>query len=201
MEKIKEQFERIKRWHERFKEIHSGREHTRESDYYQDVVYAFFQNCWSLKDWIINSGALSKEKIEEVEKFFHSNMDMKICRDIANGSKHLLIKEPSIDPNISIARREYSLSLGGTPKIEVVYWIEAKDKEGRLITLNAFDLASTLVATSEGFLKKHNLLNYVMLPEIGGFGQIAEAARAQLAHEARQQIKLETKDADYLKLR
>ena len=37
-----------------------------------------------------------------------------------------------------------------------------------------------------------------MPPEIGGFGQIAEAARTQLAEEARTQIKLEPKDAAYL---
>ena len=156
MEKVKEQFDRVKRWHTRFHEIHSDREHTRDSLYNQDVVYAFFQNCWSLKDWIINSSILSEEKVGVIKDFFYTNTDMKICRDIANGSKHLSINKPSIDSNISMSSSVISLSIGGgVPKEEVFYWIHAKG----FPPLNAFDLASTLLAVTEGFLKKQGLLN------------------------------------------
>lgn len=153
--KVQEQFERTKRWHARFKEINDGRDHNRESDYYKDTVYAFFQNCWHLKDWIQNSDELGADKTNELVGWFHGHTDMLICRDIANGSKHLLIKDPSIDKNISIGKSQYSLSLGGPPKIQVVYWIQT-DKHG---SLNAFDLADTLIANVEGQLKKYGLLD------------------------------------------
>lgn len=151
MQKVQEQFNRVKRWLERFREIHSGREHTREPDYYEDVVYAFFQNFWSLKDWLINSGALEKTVVED---FFHSGTDMKICRDIANGSKHLTITRPSLDSKVSVSSSIYSSSIGGSSSVEVVYWINI---DGRP-PVDAYNLAITLVAQCEAFLKKNGLI-------------------------------------------
>ena len=52
--KYLEQFNRVKRWYERFAAINEGREHSAPSDYYyEDDVYAFFINCHHLEDWII----------------------------------------------------------------------------------------------------------------------------------------------------
>jgi len=152
MDKINEQFLRVKRWYKRLEEISNGREDTRESDYYEDVLYAFFQNCFHLKDWAINSGALSKDIIND---FIESNTDMKICRDLCNGSKHLVINNPSIDSNVSVNRRKYSISIGGGPtKIEIHYFV----RTGNYPPLDAFDLATNCSIQWEILLKKHNLL-------------------------------------------
>lgn len=152
MDKTNEQFFRVKRWHRRLEEINNGKIHDRESDYYEDILYAFFQNCYHLKDWIINSGALAKDVIDN---FINSNTDLMICRDLCNGSKHLKINNPSIDKNIIVNRREYSMSIGGGPtKIEVCYWIHA----GKYL-VNAFDLATNCVVQWEAFLKSRNLIN------------------------------------------
>lgn len=153
MDRIKEQFERVKRWHKRLEEISTDKEHAHESDYYQDILYAFFQNLWSLRDWIINSGSLNREI---VDNYFHTNTDMKICRDLANGSKHLIINSPALDRNISINKREYySRFLGGEPvQIETVYWVHAKGYP----PLNAFVLATTCLVVCEAFLRKNGLL-------------------------------------------
>lgn len=151
MDRVEEQLNRVKRWHERFKEISNGREHTRDTDYYQDVLYAFFQNCWHLKDWVVNSGSLDK-KI--VDNFFHSNSDLKICRDLANGSKHLIIRDPSIDSDISVSNRKYSISIGGGPvKIEIIYYVRVKDYP----PIDAFGLATNCLALCEGFLNLHRM--------------------------------------------
>lgn len=151
MDKTNEQFFRLKRWHKRLEEIYTGRSHTRESDYYEDIIYAFFQNCFHLKDWIVNSKALPKNIVHGL---INSNTDMKICRDLCNGSKHLTITNPSIDSNVSVNRREYSLSIGGgQPEIKIYYWVHAG---GKLV--DAFDLATNCIIQWEIFLKKHNLL-------------------------------------------
>ena len=102
MDSANEQFARMKRWPVRFEEITNGKEHLQSTDFYQDEVYAFFQNCWHLRDWIINSGIIEKVI---VDKFFHEDSDMKICRDLANGSKHLTINSPSIDADMKIERK------------------------------------------------------------------------------------------------
>jgi hypothetical protein len=152
MDKTNEQFFRVKRWQERLKEISIGRADTRASDYYEDILYAFFQNCFHLKDWIVNSGALSKNVVED---FINSNTDMKICRDLCNGSKHLIINNPSIGKNVSIVRRDYSLSIGGGPaEIKVHYSVNAGG-----LPLDAYSLAESCVIHWEVFLKEHDLIN------------------------------------------
>ena len=65
MDKITEQFNRVKRWHKKFEEISKGKAHNQESNYYKDVMYAFFQNCFHLKDWVINSSILDKKIINQ----------------------------------------------------------------------------------------------------------------------------------------
>ena len=45
------QWKRVGRWFERFSNTARGRDHDRESDAYQDEAYAFFLNCFHLKDW------------------------------------------------------------------------------------------------------------------------------------------------------
>lgn len=54
MEKYEEQFERVKRWYERFRRINEGTSHEKNTEYYHDEVYAFFVNCFHVKDWILN---------------------------------------------------------------------------------------------------------------------------------------------------
>lgn len=110
-EAYKEQFKRVQRWLSRFEELHCGRSHNRETDYYSDVVYTFFQNCFHLKDWLLNSKVINKE---ELNRFINDNEEMRICRDLCNGSKHLIIDSPSIDKNIQLGNTHYSLSLGNT---------------------------------------------------------------------------------------
>jgi len=50
----REQWDRVQRWYERFREIDAGRIHTRASDFYQDVAHAFFVDCFHLKVWLKN---------------------------------------------------------------------------------------------------------------------------------------------------
>jgi|GEM_PF-531555 len=148
-EKHLEQFERVKRWMLRIKDITSGREHDRESSYYEDDIYAFFQNCFHLKDWLMNSDALLPGI--NVDDFINQHEEMKICRDLCNISKHLKITRPSIDDNIKIGSEQIKLSLGGeNPKIAVTYKIEACGKN-----YFAFDLATKCVNLWQEFLDKN----------------------------------------------
>jgi len=87
--KHQEQFERIKRWYERIKDIYEGIPHERESDYYQDDVYAFFINCYHLKDWIKNDESVETFAKEKVQGFIDKNRELKLCRDICHSLKHL----------------------------------------------------------------------------------------------------------------
>jgi len=86
-----EQWERVLRWYARFSRTNEGREHTDASDNYQDEVYAFFQNCFHLKDWIKNDSSVPSDIRDQVEGFMFGPADdrgkgrpaMQICADLA----------------------------------------------------------------------------------------------------------------------
>ena|SRR5467141_194660 len=127
-----EQWARVQRWFERFTSINEGRVHDRSSDYYQDEVCAFFQNCYHLKDWLKNDQAASA-KVSDVEAFSSGSTNLRLCADLANGSKHLTLTTPRGDPNTRIGGRnsavDLSSSLGAAtdppPTIAVKYCLVA----------------------------------------------------------------------------
>jgi hypothetical protein len=105
--KYQEQFERMKRWYEYFKSIDQGIPHTLSSDHYQDVVYAFFLNCYHLKDWIQNDDTLSLTK-QKVEQFINQNDCMQVCADICNGIKHLKLSRERSGESPEFGPRHYT---------------------------------------------------------------------------------------------
>lgn len=147
LHKYQEQFERMKRWYRRFKEIDEGRPHEPETDHYQDEVYAFFMNCYHLKDWIKNDDTVGDHAKSKVEGFINNNVELTLCADICNGLKHLKRnsqgrsgKSPQFGPrHIRVAEHTFA----------VKYSITTKTGETR----DAFELASTCVQLWEKFIE------------------------------------------------
>lgn len=85
----------MKQWYERIKRIGQRIPNEPELRDYLDEVYAFFQNCHHLKDWIMNDDAITPQPRDRVEDFINRNECMRLCADLCNGSKHLkLTKKP-----------------------------------------------------------------------------------------------------------
>jgi len=59
------------------------------SEKMKDDYHHFFQDCFHLKDWIINDDELSNQIKNEVENFINTSKYLKHVADIANASKHL----------------------------------------------------------------------------------------------------------------
>jgi len=57
-----------------------------------DNLFSFFQNCWHLKDWIKNDDSISKRVRNAVVREVEHTDRLLYCADLANGSKHLLLK-------------------------------------------------------------------------------------------------------------
>ena len=149
LRKYQEQFERLKRWYDRFEKIHQGRLHTLASDYYNDEIYAFFLNCYHLKDWIQNDDTVKLPK-GKIEHFINQNECMRVCEDICNGIKHLKRKSHS-GRAPEFGARKFSLNLGGSkPIIKIKYSIITKTG-----TIDAFELASGCVQKWKEFIKKN----------------------------------------------
>jgi len=56
---------------------------------YEDDLWAFFQNCWHVKDWIKNDQKLSQDIRKAVEKDVAQRDGIMNCADLANRTKHL----------------------------------------------------------------------------------------------------------------
>ena len=155
LRKHQEQFERMKRWYERIKKIDQGEPHdlsyiNLSPDYYYDEVYAFFMNCYHLKDWIKNDDTVKLLK-EDVEDFIKRHECMRLCADICNSIKHLNLTRPPKSGQVpKFGSRVLSLSLeeGSEPIIGVKFSIEAKTG-----TIDAFELASECVRKWGEFIK------------------------------------------------
>jgi hypothetical protein len=79
----KEQLSRVQRLLDKIKNQDGGTEE------YIDNVWAFFQNCWHLKDWIKNDAAVPAAVRASIEQEVKQYDSLKICADLANRSKHL----------------------------------------------------------------------------------------------------------------
>lgn len=149
LRKYQEQFQRLERWYDRFENVDQGRPHTLPSDYYNDEIYAFFLNCYRLKDWIQKDDTVKLPK-GKIEHFVNQNECMRICKKICNDIKHLKRNSHSgRDPEFGA--RKFSLNSGEPkPIIKIKYSITAKTG-----TIDAFALASECVQKWKEFIEKN----------------------------------------------
>jgi hypothetical protein len=147
-----QQWQRVGRWFERFANTAGGREHDRHSDHYHDEIYAFFLNCFHLKDWLQNDPA-SASAASDVERFVNGSVALSICADLANGSKHLVLDRPRVGTGAKFGARLFKLNLGGVPRISAEYAVEANGKK-----YDAFKLAKECIAEWTGYLQSKGLL-------------------------------------------
>lgn len=150
--KYVEQLERVKRLHQRFKKINDGFEHTQASQNYDDDVYAFFLNCYHLKDWIKNDPYCAAWP--DVEAFINANQDLQVCADLCNGLKHLVLTRPRSAGSPQFAGEKISLNISdglgvqASVSIAISYEIATTNRD----TLDAFSLASSCVSAWEQFI-------------------------------------------------
>jgi hypothetical protein len=85
--------ERVERWYRRAalaKEAHDQ----------LDFLLAFFETSFSLRDWLLDTGAVSQK---EMEALFAKHVELRINRDLANSFKHHSISRHSQEQPPSIA--------------------------------------------------------------------------------------------------
>ena len=109
-----EQFARTSRWYERFRQLTYGRPHAVETDNYIDEIYAFFQNCYHLKDWISNDAAapIAMRDKASLESYVTGDKALAICADLCNSQKHLTLSRAPRSGSVPIeGSRQWSLDV------------------------------------------------------------------------------------------
>ena len=144
MRKYQEQFERVKRWYSRFKEINDGKLHNRNTEFDADDVYAFFVNCYHLKDWILHDDTIDALAKKEVGKFI-KDKDMQLCAKLCNCEIKHLIK-------VENGRFGGKHSYYRIPEriMKIKFSIKIKDRD-----IDAFELATKCVQKWEKFIEEN----------------------------------------------
>jgi len=57
--------------------------------YFQDMMWAFFQNGWHVKDWIEHDPIVPRATQDTAIAMAHNSPDLMVCRELCNGTKHL----------------------------------------------------------------------------------------------------------------
>lgn len=144
-----DQHERVGRWHKRLSAIRRAIPTDTSQAEALDTVYAFFMNCYHLRDWIINSGFKPQA---DVDAFIRGNPDMALCRDICTGLKHFRIhaKGAYSAANWSTASVVTYYVPGGIPvePVAIEQWVFTTDAGA----IDMFDLADSCVAAWDRFL-------------------------------------------------
>ncbi|SRR5713101_596756 len=149
------QLRRVERWFDRLASINQGRTHDRSTDYYSDEVYAFFLNCYHLKDWIINDGSVNlSNKKKLVEDLVTNDKHLSVCADICNSLKHLKLNSPPRSgAQPQFAQTHYALNLGGPETtISVKYTVDTAYG-----SVDAFDLGTECLNAWRQFINKYKL--------------------------------------------
>lgn len=153
-----EQYNRMMRWYRRFEEIRWSRYeprsvHVNAEEIFlrqTDEIYAFFLNCYHLKDWIKNDNTVKESAREKIEEFINENECLKICADICNSIKHLELKKHRGPENMEMASTLW-ISVGSDSSyIYVEAKINVNDNEW-----DAFELASKCIQKWQGFINNN----------------------------------------------
>jgi hypothetical protein len=138
------------RWYKKFMEIDNFQN---KLDEYLDIAYAFFMNCYHLKDWIKNDPTIDVSS-NTIEEYVNSIECLSICADICNGLKHLKLERPRNDkePKIEVFPL-YDTVLPGERSRRNVFYIGTIDglRDPRKI-------AKCCVKSWEKFLRDYELL-------------------------------------------
>lgn len=117
------QYASILRWHAR---VHSAANGDPSADE-MDFLLTFFVNCFSLRDWLLEGDVVSRE---DVTLLFKQNPELRLCRDIANGFKHMKLNDPSVDARFSILNEYVPKNWPGAYRYPNGKWIIfANDKK------------------------------------------------------------------------
>ena len=124
-----------------------------------DMIYAFFQNCCHLKDWIKADKSQLEKKVEHLFRKCNKDPDllcMKICADLCNGSKHCkLTRSIRIDKNTDVnelVRKNHLDIINGKIVFYHVYIVHADNH-----ILDVLELAKSCIERWNLFMKDNSL--------------------------------------------
>lgn len=148
------QHARVRRWYARVEGIAAMRPHEGDRIADQDFLHAFFQNCHYLREWLLRFDAVPKA---DLDALYDTTLELRLCRDICNSTKHVDVSQPSESPFVSIFREYdhfYVPVLGEGPHAMVEMNVRVGETK-----LDIFELARRCMDRWDEFLRTRGLLD------------------------------------------
>lgn len=89
-----EQWDRVLRWQERLRRASGG------PDEVVDTAFALFTCVNHMWDWVL---ATYPEQKASLKRLIGESQELQLVRDVANGSKHWKVRDPSVDADHFLA--------------------------------------------------------------------------------------------------
>jgi hypothetical protein len=113
-----------------------------DPDYELDNIHAFFIVCFHLRDWLAMDPEVPAEVRRAVGPFVRDETSpLHICEHLANGLKHLYLRDPRL-------QKPMVLSTGEMMTISI----------GDDVVGDAATIADRCIGAWDGFLKRHGFL-------------------------------------------
>jgi len=150
------QYGRMMRWFKRLKNI-SRRRKKVSSILGEDYIYAFFKECWHLKDWLADEVDMNIR--QDLKEALGSSEAMIICDCLANGMKHKNIQINNKRKTIKSLRVEHRFDIVADASSkskssgQYIWSVVVNDKK-----ISATELATDCIDFWQAFLTRHKLL-------------------------------------------
>jgi hypothetical protein len=166
--RYREQYDRMMRWYERFRAVAVESPLGRSVSHQRDDVFAFFESCLHVFEWIKYDEDVPQSVREAAWDHVQNDRTLKLCRYLAIGSKHLIVKNPVGDEKARIeTRRAFDIVLSeglsegderllppgvSIHNVTVRFYVETDSGQE-----DAFAFATMCVAAWAEFFKTHGL--------------------------------------------
>jgi hypothetical protein len=117
----------------------------------QDMAWAFFQNCWHVKDWLKMDLIVHEQPKRVAIDMAHQSPILKICQELCNGTKHLLT-HAAIDDHIA-----YTMHARPPGAADIPNEIDCIIDDGTGRRLSGKNLAEDCIAEWERILQSQGL--------------------------------------------
>lgn len=124
---------------------------------YEDMLMFACQCMWHLKDWILNDPNFGAKDAKELANGIHSEQCLRICADLANGSKHLSLNKPKT--HLSLSPLSGVHIEPGRWIFHQYYYVVSTDRNDPYHGMELRSLLSRCRDVWEGIIEKHYLTN------------------------------------------
>jgi hypothetical protein len=121
---VVEHWRRLQRWEERFEKLCIAGKVPASIDVVDHAVVVLM-NCFNMRDWLLNAWTGDRSEIDAL----FSSWELQVCRDVANGIKHLDISRPSVDAHHEVVRVYNPWPRPGEPREELVLHADGRSSE------------------------------------------------------------------------